>query len=99
MQLALAGDTVPPWEESERRSGLERRLNDRATPDRRRRGRPPRVKGKPASRRQMFWLTEDEEAALKAAAAESGLPVATLIRDAVNEFVADYTDRRIFRRY
>jgi hypothetical protein len=57
----------------------------------RRRGRPPRA-GQRAAHRVEFRLTDDELARLEAVARDNGKPLATLIREAINEFVADYTD-------
>jgi hypothetical protein len=92
-----------------RATGRERRSEDRRRVDvdvaverrrgDRRRGRPSRVDGQRALRRIEFRLTEQENAGLEAAARENGTTVAALIRDAVNEFVADYAeDRRPFVR-
>jgi len=57
----------------------------------RRRGRPPRA-GQRAAHRVEFRLTDDELARLEAVARENGKPVATVIREAINEFVADYAE-------
>ncbi len=59
-----------------------------------RRGRPPRVADTPSERRREFRLTAAEDAALERVAGENGATVADVIRQAVNEFVADYSDRR-----
>lgn len=61
----------------------------------RRRGRKPRAHVR-ATKRIEFVVTDAELQALRAAAAENKQPMATLIRDAVNEFVADYSDRNPF---
>jgi hypothetical protein len=87
----------------ERRQGERRRVDIDVAVDRRRadrrRGRPSRIDGQPALRRIEFRLTDDENAGLEAAARENGTTVAALIRDAVNEFVADYAEqRRLFVR-
>lgn len=55
-------------------------------------GRRPRVDGQPSERRREFRLTPEEDAELQRIARENRLPVATLIREAVNEYVADYSD-------
>lgn len=74
-----------------------RRVQVDVAVERRRRGRPARVDGQRASRRIEFRLTVDENARLEALARENGIPIAALIREAVNEFVADYAeDRRPF---
>jgi hypothetical protein len=82
----------------ERRQGERRRVNvDVAVEYRRgdrRRGRPSRVEEQPALRRIEFRLTDEENAGLEAAARENGTTVAALIRDAVNEFVADYAENK-----
>ena len=57
----------------------------------RRRGRPPRA-GQRAAHRVEFRLTDDELARLEAVARENGKPIATVIREAINEFVADYAE-------
>ena len=64
--------------------------------DVRRRGRPPRVDGEVATARVWAWLTPRERAELERVANDNGVPVAALIREAVNEYVADYGERRVF---
>jgi hypothetical protein len=60
------------------------------------RGRPTRA-GVRANRRLQFRMTDQERQALKQVASELGQDVAAVMRDAVNEYVADYSERRIFR--
>lgn len=42
-------------------------------------------------------LTQEERRDLEQVARENRLTVAAVIRDAVNEFVADYREQRVFR--
>lgn len=49
-----------------------------------------------SSRRREFLLTPAEDELLDRVAEDLGIPVATIVRDAVNEYVADYSDRRVF---
>jgi len=87
-------------------TGTERRRADRRQVDvdvavdrrrgERRRGRPTRVAGERATARIWAFLTSTERQALDAVAHDNGLTVAQVIRDAVNEYVADYSDRRVF---
>ena len=58
-------------------------------------GRPPRA-GVRATRRVEFVVTDRERAELDVVSMECGQDVATLIRDAVNEYVADYRERKVF---
>ena len=58
----------------------------------RRRGRPPRA-GVRSTERISFALTAEERAALKVVADENQLKVAEVVREAVNSFVSDYSDR------
>ena len=55
-------------------------------------GRPPRA-GVAATKRVEFVVTPDERTALARVAAHNRQPLATIIRSAVNEFVADYGER------
>lgn len=41
-------------------------------------------------------VTRAELVAIRRVAAENGQPVASVIREAVNEFVADYGERAVF---
>jgi hypothetical protein len=43
------------------------------------------------------WLTEDEAGELAQVAKQERKDLAALVRDAVNEYVSDYGERRIFR--
>lgn len=60
-----------------------------------RRGRPPRA-DVPATKRIEFVVTAEERAQLQLVAADEKKPIAAVIRQAVDEFVADYLERRIF---
>lgn len=60
------------------------------------RGRPTRVDGARADRRIWAWLTEAERDALEAVARDSGAQIAVIIREAVNAYVADYQDAKVF---
>jgi hypothetical protein len=71
---------------AERRNGNDRR-----------RGRRSRIEGELSTERIWAWLTVAERAALEEVATENNLPIASVIREAVNEFVADYSERKIFR--
>lgn len=62
----------------------------------RKRGRPRRVEGERASERIWALLTPNERASLVAAAKENGITISQLIRDAVNDYVADYGERPVF---
>lgn len=59
------------------------------------RGRPPRA-GVRATKRVEFVLTCEERIKLDQVAGESGLKLAEVVREAVNEFVADYSERQVF---
>lgn len=61
----------------------------------RKKGRPPRA-GVRASERIEFVCTKGERAKLENVAAKNRQPLATIIREAVNSFVADYGDRVVF---
>jgi len=58
-----------------------------------RRGRPPRAETR-ASVRVEIVITAQERRELAELAAGEGRPVATMIREAVNEFVAERLERR-----
>ena len=60
-----------------------------------RRGRPTRA-GATATARVEFRVTPDELKALENVAEENNQPLSSVIRDAVNSYVADYCDRTIF---
>lgn len=75
----------------DRRRGTDRRTADRDVLDRR--GRPSRVPGQLASERVWVRLTPKERADLKAVATENGKSVGEVLRDAMNEYVADYQER------
>lgn len=59
------------------------------------RGQPARA-GVRSTKRVEFVTTETEWSHLKQMAATEGKPIATVIRDAVNTYVADYGERRVF---
>lgn len=65
----------------------------------RRKGRPPRVEEKPSDCRREFRLTAEEDLALAQVARDNGVTVTHMIREAVNEYVADYSEvkERILR--
>lgn len=63
--------------------------------ERRRRGRPPRA-GESSKRRFEFVTTDDEATGIKHVAAAEGRTVSEIIRDAVNEYVGDFSERKIF---
>lgn len=65
--------------------------------ERRRPGRPLRADA-PANKRVEFVITPEERQALVRVAQDAGKPLATVIREAVNEYVSDYTDRVVFIR-
>lgn len=60
------------------------------------RGRPPRIIGELASARIWGYLTPTERQALKLVARASGQTLGHLIREAVNEYVADFSEKHIF---
>ena len=59
-------------------------------------GRPCRVRNEPASARIWAWLTPTERADLGSIAVAQGEPIAVVIREAVNVYVADFRDRAVF---
>jgi predicted DNA-binding protein len=63
--------------------------------DRRKRGHPARG-GERSTERVEFVMTTAERAELDRVASESGQKLAAVIREAVNEYVADYRDARVF---
>lgn len=60
------------------------------------RGRPPRIRGEIASARIWAWLTNDERQSLRALSEETGKPIAEIVREAVNVYVADFSEQRVF---
>lgn len=64
-------------------------------PERRRRGRPPRA-GESSTHRFEFVTTDDEAIGIKHVAAAEGRPVSEIIRDAINEYVGDFSEQKIF---
>jgi len=59
-------------------------------------GREPRVPGCPSACVVHVRVTASERAQLEAVAREVRQPVAEVIREAVNEYVADYRDTLVF---
>jgi hypothetical protein len=59
-------------------------------------GRPLRA-GTPSNRRVQFVVTDQELTAMKSVASTERRPLAAIVRDAVNEYVADSGERRVFR--
>lgn len=78
------------------RTGTDRRAVPRGT-DRRKPGRPSRVEGEASSERISIWLTPSERDALEQAALANGQSPCDLVREAVNEYVADFSERGVFR--
>ncbi len=62
------------------------------------RGRPRRVADKRSGFRVEFRLTDEEREALRLVAIENGRPLSDVIREAVNEYVSDYSERRPLSR-
>ena len=62
---------------------------------RRRLGRPS-LYGSRATQRIEFVVTVEQRRDLERVAAEQGKPLSTVIREAVNEFVGDYGERKVF---
>lgn len=62
-----------------------------------RRGRPPRANRR-STKRIEFVVTEEEHADLERVAADAKQPIATVIRQAVDEFVADYREKKVFSK-
>jgi hypothetical protein len=60
---------------------------------RRRRGRPSRIEGEAASERIWGYLTASEKRAMQAVARDLGVTVGELLRDAVNDYVAEVSER------
>lgn len=58
-------------------------------------GRPSRY-GSRANKRIEFVVTDEQRRELEHVAAEQGKPIATVIREAVNEYVSDYSERTVF---
>jgi hypothetical protein len=52
----------------------------------------------PASARVTLVMTPAQRLDLKRVATESGTGMSNIIREAVNEFVSDYGERRVFIR-
>ena len=61
-----------------------------------RRGRPSRVKGQRSTTKIWAFVTAEERQAIARVADDFHQPVAVVIREAVNAFVADYSDRQVF---
>jgi hypothetical protein len=60
-------------------------------------GRPP-LYDVPASVRVTFSLTPAQRLDLKRVASDNGVGISGIIRDAVNEYVSDYGERRVFHK-
>lgn len=60
------------------------------------RGRPRRIASEAADARIWAWLTDSERAALQQVSEETGQTIAVVVREAVNAYVGDYSDRKIF---
>lgn len=56
----------------------------------------PTIYGHRASERIEFVVTPEQRRELERVAAETGKRIATVIREAVNEFVGDYSERKVF---
>lgn len=61
----------------------------------RQRGRPPRASRR-STKRVEFMVTEDEHRILERVAEQSKQPIASVIRQAVDEFVSDYGEKKVF---
>lgn len=61
-----------------------------------RRGRQRRVEDEPSEVRCWAFLTRTERAEARKVAARLGVPLAVLIRDAVNDYVTDIGEQRVF---
>ena len=57
---------------------------------------PKPVDGEPADRAIYIRVTARQRAELAQVAAELDADISSIIRDAVNEFVGDYCERRVF---
>lgn len=57
----------------------------------------PRFYEERASQYVKVRVTPSQKAALREVASENRANVARVVRDAVNEYVADYRERRVFR--
>lgn len=72
---------------------------ERRKSERRRAGRKTRVDGARSARRRFIRLTDAEDRALQALADENSETVTALIRNAIDAYVSDYTERPLpFRR-
>jgi hypothetical protein len=58
----------------------------------------PRLGEVPATRSIRVRCTPAQHLELRRVAGETGQRLSTIVRDAVDEFVGDYCDRRVFRR-
>jgi hypothetical protein len=63
-----------------------------------RRGRPP-LNEEPATERINVRLTSAQRLELRRVATDNGTGMSGVIREAVNEYVSDYGERRPFRPY
>jgi hypothetical protein len=58
----------------------------------------PRIFDEPATRTIRVRLTESQWRDLVTVAGDNGTDVSGVIREAVNEYVADYCEQQLFRR-
>ena len=58
----------------------------------------PAFYGSRATKRVEFTVTAEQRRELGHVAAECGKSLATVIKEAVNEYVSDYRDRKVFTR-
>ena len=61
-----------------------------------RRGRPL-IHGEPASAQIHLWVTPAQRLELRRVADENNKRLSAVVREAVDEFVGDYRDHRVFR--
>lgn len=66
------------------------------TDERERRRGPKPVFGAPMTRRVSFWLTDEQFHDLKSVAASEGKEPAELVRDAVDCYVGDFREKKMF---
>jgi hypothetical protein len=56
----------------------------------------PAIYGTRATKRIEFVVTAEQRRELERVSRETGKPLSTVIREAVNEFVSDYSERKVF---
>ena len=64
--------------------------------ERAKRGRPTRVENEPADQRTPVYLTKREKSALESRAKKQRVPVASLIREAVDDYLDDIGEDSVF---